>query len=160
MVKFSEEEDRKLIQIVQTMGTNDWKKIAAHLKTRNARQCRERWNNYINPDLNESEWTVDEDELLIKLQKEYGTAWNKIAKYFDKRSDNALRNRWMRLKRLLKNGSKGHPPSINPKKHHSSDTEQSPPQTKEVKDNIEKIVNLLQTSNPADLFGEENLFAW
>lgn len=159
MVKFTEEEDQKLIQIVKTFGTHDWKKVANHLKTRNARQCRERWNNYINPDLNESEWTVEEDNLLIKLQKEYGTAWNKIAKFFDKRSDNALRNRWMRLKRMIKNGSKTHPPNINTKKHQQLQAENSPP-TPEIKENIERIVHLFSTNTALDLFSEENMFSW
>ena len=96
--KFTEEEDQKLASIIKEIGT-DWKQVSLQMKTRNPRQCRERWNNYINPSLSDAPWTVEEDNLLIDLQKQYGTAWNKIGKHFQNRSDNSLRNRFMKIKR-------------------------------------------------------------
>ena len=98
-IKFTEEEDQKLLSIIQKVGTKNWKEVAAQMKTRNPRQCRERWNNYLNPSLNDAPWTPQEDYLLEMLQQKYGTQWNKIAKHFNNRSDNSLRNRWMRIKR-------------------------------------------------------------
>ena len=96
--KFTEEEDKRLISIIKEIGT-DWKQVSLQMKTRNPRQCRERWNNYINPSLSDAPWTHEEDKLLIELHKKYGTAWNKIGKHFKNRSDNSLRNRFMRMKR-------------------------------------------------------------
>ncbi|KAK8853908.1 hypothetical protein M9Y10_016454 [Tritrichomonas musculus] len=99
-IKFTPEEDALLLSLVQEHGSKDWIKIS-HLMngTRNPRQCRERYKNYINPDLRKDNWTKEEDELLIQKYSEYGGKWNKIAKFFVNRSDNHLRNRWMMIAR-------------------------------------------------------------
>ena len=50
--KWFPHEDQKLRQLVDVSGDNiQWSSIAREIKTRNARQCRERWNCYLNPDL-------------------------------------------------------------------------------------------------------------
>jgi hypothetical protein len=98
-LKFTEEEDDILGRLVRKFGTNNWKQVAQLMRTRNARQCRERWNNYINPALRMGTWTPDEDELLLKQYAIHGSKWNKIAKVFRRRSDLSLRNRWHMLER-------------------------------------------------------------
>lgn len=97
--KFTESEDQKLIALVKKFGAKDWINISALMETRNPRQCRERWKNYLNPELRKDEWTKEEDELLLEKHNEFGGKWNKIAKFFSNRSDNGLRNRWMLLAR-------------------------------------------------------------
>ena len=97
--KFTPEEDRKLKEIVTNSKIKNWNEISALLGTRNARQCRERWNNYLNPELRFDAWTPEEDSLLLDKFAQFGTHWNKIAKCFNQRSDNAIRNRWQMLKR-------------------------------------------------------------
>ncbi|MDR0662179.1 MAG: SANT/Myb domain-containing protein, partial [Holosporales bacterium] len=57
---FTPEEDRLLREHVKVMGTKDWKGIAQQMSGRNARQCRERWKNYLAPGLNLGLWTKDE----------------------------------------------------------------------------------------------------
>jgi hypothetical protein len=64
--KFTPAEDARLRDVVDRMGTKDWGAIAAQMCPRNPRQCRERWNNYINPRLANTEWTTAEEELLEK----------------------------------------------------------------------------------------------
>jgi hypothetical protein len=49
--KFTPEEDGTLTHLVTHYGTSNWKGIASLMGTRNARQCRERWNNYLDPKL-------------------------------------------------------------------------------------------------------------
>ena len=98
-IKFTPEEDQKLLQLVAEHGAKDWIKIASLIGTRNARQCRERYKNYINPSLRKDNWTKEEDELLLEKYQQYGGKWNKISKFFVNRSDNHLRNRWMMLAR-------------------------------------------------------------
>lgn len=103
--KFTAEEDKKLMELVAKTKTRNWNEIAASLGSRNARQCRERWNNYLNPSLRNDPWTEEEDKLLLDKHAEFGTHWNKISKCFSNRSDNAVRNRWQLLMRHLeKNG--------------------------------------------------------
>ena len=99
-IKFTPEEDALLLSLVKEHGSKDWIKISQLMNgKRNPRQCRERYKNYINPDLRKDNWTKEEDELLIQKYAEFGGKWNKIAKYFVNRSDNHLRNRWMMIAR-------------------------------------------------------------
>jgi hypothetical protein len=96
---FTVEEDRRLVALVEEHGTRDWRLIAQAMEGRNARQCRERWTNYVNPDLRVGHWMPEEDRLLEEKFAEYGTRWNTIAKFFFHRAPLKLRNRWMALKR-------------------------------------------------------------
>ncbi|EAY03723.1 Myb-like DNA-binding domain containing protein [Trichomonas vaginalis G3] len=98
-VKFTEEEDLKLQQLVMRYGAKDWIRISQLMITRNPRQCRERWNNYINPALRTDPWSPEEDMLLDQKYAEYGPKWNKISKFLKNRSDNNIRNRWMMIAR-------------------------------------------------------------
>lgn len=98
-VKFTEEEDAKLAKLVMLHGSKDWIQISKLMETRNPRQCRERWNNYVNPALRTDPWTAEEDQLLDQKFAEFGPRWNKISKFFVNRSDNNIRNRWMMIAR-------------------------------------------------------------
>ncbi|OHT05974.1 Myb-like DNA-binding domain containing protein [Tritrichomonas foetus] len=98
-VKFTPEEDEKLKMLVMAHGTSAWSFIAHLMGTRNHRQCRERWKNYINPSLRSDPWTLEEDQLLVDKYAEFGPKWNKIAKSFANRSDNSIRNRWQLMLR-------------------------------------------------------------
>ena len=97
--KFTAEEDAFLTQLVQNSIEIDWSSISKQLKNRNARQCRERWQNYLNPNLNMASWTPEEDIMLIEKFKEHGPHWNVIAKYFGGRSGNSVRNRILTIQR-------------------------------------------------------------
>jgi hypothetical protein len=98
-VKFTPEEDAQLARLVQNIGDNDWSKIASFMCNRNARQCRERYRNYLDPGLRWGGWTPEEDRLLMNKFNESGPRWNAIGRYFANRSDNSLRNRWHQLAR-------------------------------------------------------------
>ncbi|OHT01031.1 Myb-like DNA-binding domain containing protein [Tritrichomonas foetus] len=98
-IKFTPEEDNHLLALVEKYGAKDWASISQKMQTRNARQCRERWNNYVNPALRTEPWTHEEDDLLESKYFEYGARWNKISKFFTNRSDNNIRNRWMMIYR-------------------------------------------------------------
>jgi hypothetical protein len=70
--------------------------------TRNARQCRERWVYYLNPQLQQGNWTTAEEALLEAKFGEYGTKWKSIARFFVNRSAMSLRNRHYMIVRRLK----------------------------------------------------------
>ena len=92
--KFSPEEDEKLAFIVSQCGESNWKRIAEQMGTRNCRQCRERWKNYLCPNVCKEPWTHEEDELIVEKVNEIGTKWSTIAKFIKGRSDNTIKNRW------------------------------------------------------------------
>ena len=97
--KFTQEEDEKLLQLVEVYGEYDWERIAAIICTRNARQCHDRWKFYLNPRLNKSPFTREEDLLLIQLVQQYGSMWVQISKKFNNRSDVQMKNRWKILQK-------------------------------------------------------------
>ena len=95
--KWSSEEDAKLTLLVNQMGEANWKRIASNMGTRNCRQCRERWKNYLSPNVCRDPWTREEDDLLMDKYREFGSQWSLIAKSFPKRTDVNLKNRWVVL---------------------------------------------------------------
>ena len=97
--KFSAEDDERLRVVVEEFGEGNWALIAEHMPGRNARQCKERWSNYLSPRLNRSPWTAEEDELLLKKQQEIGSKWVKISSFFENRTDAMCKNRFQVLKR-------------------------------------------------------------
>lgn len=106
-IKFTKEEDEQLTRIIQEHGTQDWELISSEMKNRTARQCRERWINYISPGLSNAPWTMEEDKKLDELYAEFGSRWHKIAEYFPNRSGNCVRNRYkLRERRALKKSKK------------------------------------------------------
>ncbi len=97
--KFSSEEDKALVRLVEAEKKIKWPKIAKKLGTKTARQCRDRYQNYLDPCLNHEEWTVSEDSLLLSLYSSYGAKWTRISKEIEGRSMNSVRNRWQCLSR-------------------------------------------------------------
>jgi hypothetical protein len=96
--KFSRSEDELLKELIERFGTNNWIKIKQYFSNRTTRQLRERWTLYLNPNVNQSLWTKEEDQLLLEGQKIYGNAWKDISKVFlPNRTNVAIRNRFNRI---------------------------------------------------------------
>lgn len=98
-MKWSPEEDKKLLESIRIHGTSNWPLIASALTGRTGKQCRERWLNQLKPDLNRDDWTTQEDRILMQQQRIFGNSWSKIAPSLPGRSTNAIKNRWSWLNR-------------------------------------------------------------
>ena len=104
--KFTPDEDKRLIELVNASHDIDWSYISSQIPNRNPRQCRERWQNYLNPKLKNKTWTEEEDRLIIERYHEMGPHWNAIGRTFDGRSGNAVRNRYLVLMRHMQKKQK------------------------------------------------------
>ena len=100
--KFSPEEDERLTKIVSELGDSNWKRISELMGTRNYRQCRERWVNYLSPNVCRDPWTPEEDNLLVQKFKELGSQWSTISKFFKNRTDVNVKNRWVVISKQSK----------------------------------------------------------
>jgi hypothetical protein len=101
-VKFSEDEDVELKKLVQEIGTEDWHRVSSRMPGRNMRQCKERWLNYLRPDVGNGPWTVEEDQFLLLKVQEWGFAWRNIAALFDSRTDINVKSRWHLIQRRIR----------------------------------------------------------
>jgi hypothetical protein len=105
---FRPEEDFRLKELVRRLG-RDWNEVARQMSNRNARQCKERWMNYLSPDVCAQPWTDDDDQLLLRKVSELGPKWVQITSFFPKRTDSNLKNRWFILMRRARKSSQLNP---------------------------------------------------
>jgi hypothetical protein len=94
---FTAEEDARLKRLVSCHGETQWGLIADQMGNRTPRQCRERFRNYLAPELSYSPWTDSDDNLLRQKVGEFGQKWAKIAAFFEGRSDVSIKNHWTSL---------------------------------------------------------------
>ncbi len=60
-----------MIKLVEDIGTKNWRKIGAMLNNRTGKQCRERWHNQLDPMINKTPWSQEEEEVLHKVIKKF-----------------------------------------------------------------------------------------
>lgn len=83
-----------MVFLIGTDKEVDWAVLGRQLGGRSARQCRERWVNYLAPTIRNEPWTEDEDRLLVEKINELGHSWTTICHFFNGRSENDVKNRW------------------------------------------------------------------
>ncbi|KAF8995775.1 Homeodomain-like protein, partial [Cyathus striatus] len=94
---WSPEEDNLLIRAVGMFGTN-WSSVAAMVGTRKNCQCARRWYDALDPAIDKTPWTKEEEELLLTAVKEHGRKWSYISRtYFPRRTALATKNRCVQL---------------------------------------------------------------
>lgn len=91
---FTPKEDKQLLELVKEYGDRNWRVISKKMENRTTRQCRERYRNYLSPNLTNGPWTAEEDLLLEQKYVELGPKWAAISQFFKNRSDVNIKNRW------------------------------------------------------------------
>jgi hypothetical protein len=91
---FTPEEDVLLKTLVDHLGPKNWEAVCAYMPTRSARQCRDRYSNYLVDNLSIDPWSPDEDALILEKFRELGPRWVQIATFVNGRSGNQVKNRW------------------------------------------------------------------
>lgn len=112
--KWTSSDDEKLKKAVSQHGERNWCAISRLIPGKNAKQCRERWNSHLNPQLSTKSWTINEDQTLLQLHYIYGNQWSTIALFLPGRCGNSVKNRynWLERRQLSKSNKFTFNPSI------------------------------------------------
>jgi hypothetical protein len=92
-------EDYQLTKLYGIYG-DKWSEIARLMENRTGKQVRDRIKNVLDPNLNKTDLTQNENELLYKLYEEKGTKWREIRdSYFKDRSVDFIKNHFYSIYR-------------------------------------------------------------
>ena len=92
--QWSLQEDKLLEEWIKENGPRKWEQCGLFIHGRSGKQCREHWNNCLNPDLIKGEWTSEEDFLIMQFYEKYNGSWKKIIHLFNGRTENSIKNRF------------------------------------------------------------------
>ena len=93
-VKFSQQEDEMLLSLISKNGPQNWNIISKSMPGRTAKQCRDRYCNYLSVPNNNRPWNEEEDQLLLTFLSLFGPKWVEISRHIPGRSGNNVKNRW------------------------------------------------------------------
>ena len=92
--QWSYQEDKLLKQWVKLNGPKDWEACGRFIHGRKGKQCREHWNNCLNPELKKGCWSPEEDFLIMFFYEKCKGSWKKIVPLFQGRIENSIKNRF------------------------------------------------------------------
>ncbi|KAL8139491.1 hypothetical protein V2J09_005512 [Rumex salicifolius] len=99
--RWTDEEDKELRKIVRDIG-EQWARIGRLMGGRKGKQCRERWNNHLRPDIKKyTTWSEEEEETIVQIHQREGTKWAKLCKILSGRTENSIKNHWNSTKRKV-----------------------------------------------------------
>ena len=113
---WSKSEDLELMIIMEERSNSnkEWKERAEILHSnlalskKTGKQCRERWQNVLNPEIEKKEWGRKEELEFFKLHEEHGGKWSVISKALGGRTGNMAKNFfYCRLRKVTRMVAKG-----------------------------------------------------
>jgi hypothetical protein len=96
-------EDQRLIAGLHRLGTSDWFAVACFVgNSRTKSQCYQRWTRGLDPNINKTKWSPEQDSHLMMLVAVYGDkAWSKVSADIGNRCDVQCRYRYKQLMKDL-----------------------------------------------------------
>jgi len=102
---WSSEEDTKVMDYIKIHGTK-WSNIARLIEGRTGKQVRDRYLNVLMPNIKRTDWTEDEDEMILRLFGEIGPQWCKISDSLKGRTEAQVKNRYYTYLKKMSEGKK------------------------------------------------------
>lgn len=99
--KWSSEEDHRLLNLVNVYNKN-WAQISKDFIDRSPKQIRDRYLNFLSPELKKIDFSKQEDNEIINLVNQLGKKWVLISKRIQGRSSYSIKNRYNTLSARIK----------------------------------------------------------
>lgn len=106
--RWSPAEDEELRLLVIKYGHEDrWKLIAKSMSSnRKSKQCRERWTNHLQPNIDKNKnWSEAEEQIIVDCHALNGNCWSEMATKLPTRTAMAIKNHWNIAYRKAERGS-------------------------------------------------------
>ncbi|DBA00778.1 TPA: hypothetical protein N0F65_004683 [Lagenidium giganteum] len=132
---WSYEEDSILERMV-LQGCHSWAEVATAIPGRTAKQCRERWRNHLDPSINKSPFTPEEDITIQRAYETLGNRWTQIAELLPGRTEDAVKLRWKALNPNQKTNAKPGRPRLMPGMNANKPRSTAPPSPADVATNM------------------------
>ncbi len=103
--RWTKEEDDQVILYYNIIGKN-WGLISKILKTRNWKQVRDRYLNYLDPNISNKPFTFEEDSKILNLYEKFGSSWKLYEPLFPERTSDLIKVRFysmLKSKKLSNN---------------------------------------------------------
>ena len=105
-VTWTPDEDKMLKIVVDSFHAqlkgNRWSEMAKLIPGRSAKQCRDRYNNFMCKNISRSKFSHSEDQIIIRQYKQFGPCWRRISQILGNRSPLQVSNRFrQKLSRLI-----------------------------------------------------------
>ncbi|XP_068321352.1 transcription factor MYB114-like [Pyrus communis] len=92
---WTQQEDDILRLYIEKHGDGKWHQVPRETGLNRCRKsCRQRWLNYLKPNLKSGDFTEDEIDLIHRLQKLLGNRWSIIAGRLPGRTAGKVKNYW------------------------------------------------------------------
>jgi len=107
---WTREEDVRLTDLVQRTWNGvlhkgaSWAQIATEIPGRTSKQCRERWFHHLDPAINRSPYTPEDDRLIMSMWEIVGNKWADIARMLNARTSESVKTRFQTLTRRQREG--------------------------------------------------------
>jgi myb proto-oncogene protein len=111
--RWTKDEDEQVMLYYNLVGKN-WGLISKILKKRNWKQVRDRFLNYLDPNISNKPFTNEEDLKIFKLYEKFGSSWRLYESFFPERTADLIKVRFYTItksKNFLSNYSYSSPVS-------------------------------------------------
>jgi len=100
------EEDLLILALYHKYGPHSWKAVQTEVNrrlgvNRSSKQCKDRWLNNLNPEVVNSNFTLNEDLRLARAHRVIGYSWTDLAKLLPGHSDNNVKNHFYSMLRSV-----------------------------------------------------------
>jgi hypothetical protein len=109
--KWSSEEDQ-LLKTLCTRRRCNWSFIQRKFPDKTLISLKRRWANKLDPSINKSRWTEEEDETILHLYKELGGNWQAIASRLHGRPSTSVKNRYYGALKRRSSKSEAHETAV------------------------------------------------